>query len=344
MQLGEVIRKYRKDKNMTQEEMAGRLGVTAPAVNKWENGNSFPDITLLAPIARLLGISLDTLLSFREELTEKEIAQIVREVDRRLREETYDEVFRQVKKTLAKYPNSEQLAWQMAVILDAQRGIQGISDTEEYESYIYSLYLRVLKSNDETMRGRAADSLFAFHMRKKEYEKAQEALTYLSEQNPERKRKQAQLYTEMGRIQEAYKAYEELLFANYQIIDMTISGMYMLAVKEQDLEKAHMLADKQSMMARCFDMGRYYESTNKFDLAVLEKDATTVLTLMEEMLSGIGQIGSWTRSPLYEHMGFKEVDPNFLEKMEENLRNCFRDEEKFDFLKDDERWRKLAGC
>lgn len=40
MRLGEVIRKYRKEKNMTQEEMANRLGVTAPAVNKWENGVS----------------------------------------------------------------------------------------------------------------------------------------------------------------------------------------------------------------------------------------------------------------------------------------------------------------
>ena len=64
MQIGEVIRKYRKQKELTQEEMGERLGVTAPAVNKWENGNSLPDITLLSPIARLLGISLEELLSF----------------------------------------------------------------------------------------------------------------------------------------------------------------------------------------------------------------------------------------------------------------------------------------
>ena len=49
MSIGKVIRKYRKAQNMTQEEMAGRLGVTAPAVNKWENENSYPDIMLLAP-------------------------------------------------------------------------------------------------------------------------------------------------------------------------------------------------------------------------------------------------------------------------------------------------------
>ena len=73
MQIGEVIRKYRKSADMTQEEMANRLGVTAPAVNKWENGNSYPDITLLAPIARLLGISTDELLSYHEELSSEEI-------------------------------------------------------------------------------------------------------------------------------------------------------------------------------------------------------------------------------------------------------------------------------
>lgn len=66
---------------MTQEEMAKRLGVTAPAVNKWENGNSLPDITLLAPIARLLGITTDILLSFRDELTAGELKAAIYELD-----------------------------------------------------------------------------------------------------------------------------------------------------------------------------------------------------------------------------------------------------------------------
>ncbi len=40
MQIGKTIRKYRKEKGITQEEMANRLGVTTPAVNKWEKGVS----------------------------------------------------------------------------------------------------------------------------------------------------------------------------------------------------------------------------------------------------------------------------------------------------------------
>lgn len=46
------------EKHMTQEQMAGYLGVTAPAVHKWEKGTSYPDITLLPALARLLDTDL----------------------------------------------------------------------------------------------------------------------------------------------------------------------------------------------------------------------------------------------------------------------------------------------
>ena len=47
MDIGVVIKKYRKETGMTQEEMANRLGVTTPAVNKWENSNSKPDFVII---------------------------------------------------------------------------------------------------------------------------------------------------------------------------------------------------------------------------------------------------------------------------------------------------------
>ena len=98
MNIGEVIRKYRKEAGITQEEMAKRLGVTTPAVNKWENNNSQPDIALLAPIARLLNITTDTLLSFREDLTEAEIANFTRKLSQDLEKKEYREVFAEAEK------------------------------------------------------------------------------------------------------------------------------------------------------------------------------------------------------------------------------------------------------
>lgn len=142
MSIGKVIRKYRKEKNMTQEEMARLLGVTAPAVNKWENENSLPDIMLLAPIARLLGISLDTLLAFREELTKEEVNGIINELDEKLKTAPYEECFQWVKGKVAQYPNCEELMLSTAVVLQAQFVIQELCDTEAYEDYIVSLYER----------------------------------------------------------------------------------------------------------------------------------------------------------------------------------------------------------
>lgn len=343
MSLGKVIRKYRKIKNLTQEEMAVRLGVTAPAVNKWENENSYPDITLLAPIARLLDISLDTLLSFREDLTAEEINEIICEADLKLKENSYAEAFAWAKKKLEQYPNCEQLILNIAVIFDAQRLVQEISNEAEYDEYLCSLYIRALDSDEEAIRIRAADSLVGFYMRKKQYEKAEKYLEYFSIQNPERKRKQAQIYAETGRVQEAYKAYEELLFSDYQRVSMELHGVYVLALQENNREKAHSLVAKQEEMVRCFEMGKYYEVSSRLELATMEKDADTVLATMKEMLSGIGQIGDFRNAPLYEHMEFKEMKEEFLAEIRENLLKCFRDEESFGFLKDNKRWAELVN-
>ena len=334
MQIGEVIRKYRKSADMTQEEMANRLGVTAPAVNKWENGNSYPDITLLAPIARLLGISTDELLSYHEELSSEEIQALVRTADNKFQTENYEDVFHWIKKELEKYPNCDQLIWQMAVMLDANRLMKDLPDSGNYADYICRCYTHVLGSTDETLRCHAADSLFGFYMRKEEYETAGKYLQYFSVQNPERKRKQAEIYQKTGRIQEAYKTYEELLFAEYQVVNGILTGMYMLALQENNSSKAHLLIDKQSGLARLFEMGKYYEASCRLDLAAFEQDAKSAAEIMSQMLDSVDHIFSFRSSPLYEHMTFKDPQADFIEKLKNNLISCFQDKETFNFLEE----------
>ncbi len=61
--IGNRISKYRKEKGLTQEELASMLGVSSQAVSKWENDVSCPDIQLLPQLCRILGISSDELLT-----------------------------------------------------------------------------------------------------------------------------------------------------------------------------------------------------------------------------------------------------------------------------------------
>ena len=80
MKINEIIREKRLAKGLTQGQAASRLGVSPPAVNKWEKGVTYPDITLLPALARLLDTDLNTLLSFQEELSEQEIGAFQNEL------------------------------------------------------------------------------------------------------------------------------------------------------------------------------------------------------------------------------------------------------------------------
>ncbi len=61
--IGSRIAALRRERGLTQEELAEKLNVTAQAVSKWECDNSCPDISLLPTLAKLLGVSTDTLLT-----------------------------------------------------------------------------------------------------------------------------------------------------------------------------------------------------------------------------------------------------------------------------------------
>lgn len=65
--IGNRIQKFRKEKGLTQEELAEKLGVSSQAVSKWENGASCPDIGLLPQLCRVLGITADELLNGKSE-------------------------------------------------------------------------------------------------------------------------------------------------------------------------------------------------------------------------------------------------------------------------------------
>ena len=65
--IGNRIVKFRKAKNLTQEELANQVGVSSQAVSKWENDASCPDISLLPTLCKVLGITTDELLTGKND-------------------------------------------------------------------------------------------------------------------------------------------------------------------------------------------------------------------------------------------------------------------------------------
>lgn len=77
--IGKFIAKIRKEKKMTQQELADKLNVTDRAVGNWENGRRIPDVVFYKPLCEILGISLNELLS-GEKIKESELKEKTDEV------------------------------------------------------------------------------------------------------------------------------------------------------------------------------------------------------------------------------------------------------------------------
>ena len=68
MTIGKRIAALRREKNLKQDDFAQMLEVSPQAVSKWENDQTCPDISLLPKLAKILGVSVDELLSGKQEL------------------------------------------------------------------------------------------------------------------------------------------------------------------------------------------------------------------------------------------------------------------------------------
>ena len=112
--IGKIIRKVRKEKNLTQEELAEQLYVTSQAVSKWENETSLPDISQIVPLCRVLEISADELFGILGTNADEEVERFLKETEEYSNskveeEEKYDNVYKMCLEQLKLYPNNTKL-------------------------------------------------------------------------------------------------------------------------------------------------------------------------------------------------------------------------------------------
>ena len=80
IKISENIKRLRKAKKITQEGLAEIFNVTPAAVSKWENNETYPDITLLFPLSHFFGVSIDELMGYDYLLIEEEIKKVKEEL------------------------------------------------------------------------------------------------------------------------------------------------------------------------------------------------------------------------------------------------------------------------
>lgn len=140
--IGQVIRRLRKERCMTQEEFADALGVTAQAVSKWENDVGIPDVSQFVPIANLFNVSIDTLFSRENKTTDEQVRELLRGLDQK--DVPRNQEYMELTDALRRYPNHPDLLERIV-----RRAIYLVEpENPKYNQTVMKLFHGVLREED----------------------------------------------------------------------------------------------------------------------------------------------------------------------------------------------------
>lgn len=340
MKMNETIRYFRLKNNLTQEQVANRLGVTAPAVNKWEKGISCPDITILPALARLLGTDCNTLLCFEQELSKQQIASLLNELQVCFEQKGIKEGYDFMIKTLREYPSCEALAYYAAALLDAtlQNSAESTLERSFYMKEVIRLYEFAAQSKESEIRDQALASLVIKKLQQHEIEAAQELLDQMT-QSPnsfgtDKKQLQAKVFIEREEYSAAAKLLEEELVLKMNTVYSILLTLMQIALKEERLQDAKEIASIHDEAAQLLGMGHLLPYIGRFSLACERKDTAVGLDLLMKILRSCEEIADVNDRPLYRHLQAKETPSGFGEQMKKWLLHQLTCDSKMEFLKD----------
>lgn len=128
IKIGGVISGKRKEKGVTQEELAKHLGVSKPAVSKWESGQSYPDILLLPVLAAYFDITVDELIGYEPQMTKDDIRKIYHRLADDFAKKPFDIVYQECEEYIKKYFSCWFLQFEIALLYVNHCSLSGSPD------------------------------------------------------------------------------------------------------------------------------------------------------------------------------------------------------------------------
>jgi len=283
MNIGLNIKKLRLAKSMTQEELAEYTGVSSRAVSRWENGITYPDISLLPILANIFEVTVDELLDVDVYKKEQDIKSILEENQRYKHTGEVEKSIELLKIALSKYPNNfeimKQLKNALLMYYCAKDGERGYLLDEIIELCEKTLN----KCTDKKIRESAIRDLVFVYPRIGQREKARE----LAEEQPSMYMCKEHLLEDVLEGKEL----DELLKDNIISVTERFHGIILtMSVKKEPQTKIDLMNKYIELMNLVFEsksMGFYHERmfrsylTNARNYAKINKIDESIDSLLE---------------------------------------------------------------
>ncbi len=236
--IGENIRRNRIEKNLTQEELAGHLGVLPQSVSKWERGEGYPDIEILPSISNYFKISVDELLGVSKSELVQKYDDINQKWSYNNKHGFHNENIDLMRNALKIFPNDALLLVQLSTSLEKLDGTD--IEKEKYLRESIAVQEQIIRYCDDCeVRGATLYNICFAYWKIGEYDKAVKQAKKLP--NLYKTRENALVYFLQG--EEKHKNSKEALTPLAWVIAVHLSALSETENNPQYLEDARQIID-----------------------------------------------------------------------------------------------------
>lgn len=257
--IGKTIQRLRKSRGLTQEHLADAVGVSSAAVSKWESDNTYPDISLLGPIARVLGTDVDELLGYRPLLTEEEVMSLSKEGQKLFETGKCQEAIDFCEARLLEYPNDLFLKFRMASLF-----MQYMA-ADKTEGFAVAMLKRSIelfeassKSSNVEIRDASYHVLSGLYMMNEEHDKALEAVEKLPRYDYDSRMMKSNILYTMGNLEESEKLDQTCLYGAIRDAGLNLISLAKTARKKGDIDRALKLLDTALDLDALFGLDKIF--------------------------------------------------------------------------------------
>ena len=349
--IGKVIYTMRKERGATQEDLAHSVGVSVPAVSKWESSQAYPDISLLPSIARYFNTTIDRLLEYELDIGEDEITALMKTCGQVFEEDGIAAGTALCEQYLYRYPNNLRLKLRTgSLYLTYLSRAIGEEAAEDLAWKAIRLLEMAAESEIDEIAYSADYLLSALYAFVGLSSKSEEALSKIPKNpiNPEDML--VPLYIQQGRFEDALMLLQTNMLSRLKHVCRALGSYSIICGKEGRREMEKALLHQGERLAEMFSLDPGTRITCYLELAeyyARQESGTQVMFYMnklEDCLLELSQRGAneyYLDNPLFTHVAVMEPSMS-LHYFRGMLIKSFEYGEEYAFLRQNEDFLNLV--
>ena len=131
MSFGQVIKRLRRNADMTQEQLSEMLSISPQAISRWETDAAMPDISFLRPLSNIFGVTADELLEIDVSRINKTVDNFKNKIAELYKEHRYEEMLEMARLGCKEIPNNLALIAELSFALTSGNNAEKVENIDE---------------------------------------------------------------------------------------------------------------------------------------------------------------------------------------------------------------------